>query len=188
MKLANTTTRYVPFANTVQSAENGFVVVFENGVGAGTKAIRFFACRSVLGSLVSEFRTADNAITDTEWHHVAITATGNGNSAAIYVDGLASSVTVATNLNALATGNATRLFNLGSGPATSGFILPFGGQLDDIRLYNRALTAGEVRQLYQVGRGNMPLRRRRRHTNQAGGFRAYWARNNSRLIGAGNVS
>jgi hypothetical protein len=42
---------------------------------------------------------------------------------------------------------------------------------DDLRIYNRALTAGEVRQLYQIGRGNMPLRRRRRYTEQAGGNR-----------------
>jgi hypothetical protein len=62
-------------------------------------------------------------------------------------------------------------------------------RFDDSRLYNRALTVGEVLQLYNVGRGNMPLRRRRRCVEQAaGGFKGYWARNNSRLIGAGNVS
>jgi hypothetical protein len=62
-------------------------------------------------------------------------------------------------------------------------------QIDDVRLYSRGLTDGEIRQLYQIGRGNMPLRRRRRGVEQAaGGFKAYWARNNSRLIGAGNVS
>ena len=58
------------------------------------------------------------------------------------------------------------------------------GQLDDIRIYSRALTAGEVRQLYNVGRGNMPLRRRRRYTEQAGGFKGYWA-NRQHLIGSG---
>jgi hypothetical protein len=61
-------------------------------------------------------------------------------------------------------------------------------QQDDIRIYNRALTLGELRQLYQIGRGNMPIRRRRRYTEETAGFKAYWARNNSRLIGAGNVS
>jgi hypothetical protein len=45
----------------------------------------------------------------------------------------------------------------------------FNGQLDDLRIYNRALTAGEVRQLWQIGRGNMPLRRRRRYAEQAAG-------------------
>jgi hypothetical protein len=59
------------------------------------------------------------------------------------------------------------------------------GQLDDIRIYNRALTAGEVSELWQIGRGNMPLRRRRRYTQQAAGFKAYWARRQSQLIGGG---
>lgn len=58
------------------------------------------------------------------------------------------------------------------------------GRVDDIRIYNRALTATEVRQLYQIGRGNMPLRRRRRYTEQAAGFKAYWA-NRQHLIGSG---
>ena len=45
------------------------------------------------------------------------------------------------------------------------------GLIDDVRLYRRDLTAGEVRLLWQIGRGNMPLRRRRRYTEQAGGNR-----------------
>jgi hypothetical protein len=184
MRLANTTTRYAPFASTANSVEKGFFVVFENGVGLGTRAIRFTSFRGVLGSPVSEFRSADDAITDTEWHHVSISANGSGNTASIYVDGKALSLTVATNLSALATGDATRLFTLASSPSTGGFILPFGGQLDDIRVFNRALPPSEVRQLYQIGRGNMPLRRRRRYTEQAAGFKAYWA-NRQHLIGSG---
>jgi hypothetical protein len=61
----------------------------------------------------------------------------------------------------------------------------FDGQIDDVRIYNRALTAGEVSELYNVGRGNMPLRRRRRYAGQAAGFKAYWARRQSQLIGGG---
>jgi hypothetical protein len=58
-------------------------------------------------------------------------------------------------------------------------------QIDDVRLYSRGLTDGEIRQLYQIGRGNMPIRRRRRCVEQAaGGFKAYWA-NRQHLIGSG---
>ena len=60
----------------------------------------------------------------------------------------------------------------------------FSGQIDDVRIYSRALTAGDVRQLWQLGRGNMPIARRRRYTEQAG-FQAYWARRQSQLIGGG---
>jgi hypothetical protein len=29
--------------------------------------------------------------------------------------------------------------------------LPFAGSIDDVRIYNRALTADEVKQLYKLG-------------------------------------
>jgi hypothetical protein len=184
MKLAATGTRYAIAGNTNLSAESGFSLLFENGVGVGTRAIRLLVTRGVLASPVSEFRSSDNAINDTEWHHVAITAAGNGNSGRIFVDGKQLSTTVTTNLNALATGNSTRTLTLGS--QTNGFTFPFGGQLDDIRIFRTALTAADARQLWQLGRGNMPMIRKRRYTEEAaGGFKAYWARRQSQLIGGG---
>jgi hypothetical protein len=183
MKLAATGTRYAITGNTSVSSESGFLLLFENGAGVGTRAIRLLAFRGVLGSPVAEFRSADNAITDTDWHHVAVTANGNGNSGRIFVDGRQLSTTVATNLNALATGNSTRTLTLGS--QTNGFTLPFGGQLDDFRVFRSPLSADDSRQLWQLGRGNMPIVRKRRNTEEKAGFKAYWARRQSQLIGGG---
>jgi hypothetical protein len=168
MKLAATGTRYAIAGNTSASSEVGFLLLFENGAGVGTRAIRLLTFQGSLGSPVAEFRSADNAIADTEWHHVAITAAGNGNSGRVFVDGRQLSTTVATNLNALATGNSTRTLTLGS--HSNGFTLPFGGQLDDIRIYNRALTPSEIQLLYTGGRGVglMPERiKHRRKTTAA---------------------
>jgi hypothetical protein len=61
----------------------------------------------------------------------------------------------------------------------------FLGQLDDYRLYSRALKSGDTRQLYQLGRGNMPRIRQRRYSVEEAGFKAYWANRRSRIIGAG---
>jgi hypothetical protein len=185
MKLAATGTRYAIAGNTSVSSESGFLLLFENGAGAGTRAIRLLCFRSSLGSPVSEFRSADNAIADTEWHHVAVTANGNGNSGRVFVDGRQLSTTVTTNLNALATGNSTRTLTLGS--QTNGFTLPFGGQLDDFRLFRSPFGAGDARQLWQLGRGNMPIVRKRRNSEQeaSAGFKSYWARRQSQLIGGG---
>jgi hypothetical protein len=184
MKLAATGTRYCIAGNTSASAEKGLFLLFENGVGAGTRAIRLFVTRGVLGSPVADFRSADNAIADTEWHHVAITAAGNGNSGRIFVDGKQLSTTVTTNLNALSTGDSTRVLTIGS--QTNGFTLPFGGQLDDFRMFRSPFSAADARQLWQLGRGNMPIVRKRRYTEEAAaGFKAYWARRQSQLIGGG---
>ena len=130
---------------------------------------------------VTQFGDSMNSVvsySDGVWHNCVALHTGSAWS--LFLDGRS----VAT--KTMTTNPTASTINLGRNPF--GGANPFPGQLDDIRIYSRALTAGEVRQLYQIGRGNMPLRRRRRYTEQMAGFRAYWARNNSRLIGAGNVS
>lgn len=59
------------------------------------------------------------------------------------------------------------------------------GLIDDFTIYNAALTASEVREVYRRGRGygiGASLHRSRR---SASGFKAYWARRQSQLIGGG---
>ncbi len=78
------------------------------------------------------------------WHHIVATQTGT--TASLYVDGvLVNTATVA------AIGN-------GSGPIyigryNSGYY--FNGSIDDVRIYNRALSAQEVQQLYKLGGGTI---------------------------------
>jgi hypothetical protein len=112
-----------------------------------------------------------------------ICGTYDGQQMKIYIDGALSNSANETRTIKY-TANTFWIGRWGGGGADN----HFGGLIDDIRIYSRALTAGEVRQLWQIGRGNMPLRRRRRYTEQAAGFKAYWARNRSSIIGAGNVS
>jgi hypothetical protein len=77
--------------------------------------------------------------------------------------------------------NAARLY------FGNGFSAYFQGQFDDARLYSVGLDALDCMQLYRLGRGNMPMARKRRYTEQeqAAGFKAYWARRQSQLIGGG---
>ncbi len=91
-----------------------------------------------------------------------ITVVGLRTTVAWYYNGLL----VESATNAAASSGGMVVNTIGTGAASPLF---FDGQLDDIRIYSRALTAGEVRQLWQIGRGNMPLRRRRRYTEQAAG-------------------
>ncbi len=84
-------------------------------------------------------------ITDTNWHHVAavISGTAAGNLT-IYLDGLPAAPLTAT------------IANAPSGPKHIGNKLtlntPFKGQIDEVRLYNRSLSALEIGRL-AVGRG-----------------------------------
>ena len=63
------------------------------------------------------------------------------------------------------------------------------GLLDDMTVLNRMLTANEIQQLYQLGRGGMYGRRRRTlrrvGVEQGAAFKAYWARRQNQIIGGG---
>jgi hypothetical protein len=185
MKLAATGTRYAIAGNTSASAEKGFWLRFENGLGIGTRAIGLFVTRGVAGSPVAAFQSSDNAINDTEWHHVAVTAAGDGDSGRIFVDGKQLSTTVQTNLNALSTGDSTRSLTIAS--QTNGFTFPFGGQIAEFAIWNRMTTTSEIRTLYRIGPGWFGKRESRfpGYAEQAAAFKAYWARRQSQLIGGG---
>lgn len=72
------------------------------------------------------------------------------------------------------------------GSFNSAFPSPYHNRpVDDVRMFSRALSSIEIRQLYQLGRGNMPRIRQRRYSVEEAGFKAYWANRRSRIIGAG---
>lgn len=75
-----------------------------------------------------------------EWHHVALVLSGSDDTT-LYVDGVnvgsvANSVSASSDTFVLGTYNDTNYFN---------------GVIDDVRTYNRALSADEIKQLYAMG-------------------------------------
>jgi hypothetical protein len=75
-----------------------------------------------------------------------ITFTYNGTTNILYIDGVAATPTSAT---AHQTATTTQVF---IGTYGSGEFL--NGEMDDVRIYNRALTAADVAQLYlYTGKG-----------------------------------
>lgn len=115
----------------------GYLLSYENGGEVGV-----YISDGV--DEVSIFSTT--LISDGAWHHVALTATRTGN-ATLYVDGVVE-------------GTPASLSTVGSldEPGSPVFIgdigfqgQPFDGALDDMRIYNRALTASEVQQLSRLG-------------------------------------
>ncbi len=84
------------------------------------------------------------SITDTNWHHIAVVKSGDvGNNLSFYVDGAAA--------GSAAVGSVSTP----SGSARIGALLDvsvaaqFSGNIDDLRVYNRALSAAEITRLSQ---------------------------------------
>ncbi len=84
-------------------------------------------------------------ISDGKWHHV--TSVFNGSNIKQYVDGVERSSTNVT----VSMGSSAASWQIGFDPelAGSGMV----GQIDDMRIYNRALSAAEVKRLYELGGG-----------------------------------
>jgi hypothetical protein len=73
---------------------------------------------------------------DGNWHHLALTY--NGAALVSYIDGAQTATNPVT--GAITTGSPTNIGNYGGYYAN--------GYIDDVRIYNRALSANEVKQLY----------------------------------------
>ncbi len=79
------------------------------------------------------------------WTHVAITWATNGNLIA-YVNGVS---TVSTTAGALPIGTNSEPLVIGGSPwSTSPLYFPVGGSIDDIGIWNRALTPAEMLDVY----------------------------------------
>ncbi len=90
-----------------------------------------------------------NPILDNAFHHVAVTLDRGANSLSIYVDGILNESADATGLGTL--DNATRLF-IGRGTLdTPTGAQPFMGAVDELTLYDRALTSSEIEDIYDAG-------------------------------------
>lgn len=106
------------------------------------------------GGCINGNRASDNDIVtnDGQWHHfVALlttdTASASGNSAHIYIDGELHDGTYTQATAPYVTDGSNPLI-IGARIVSPSY---FSGAIDDVRVYNRALSADEIRALYQLG-------------------------------------
>jgi hypothetical protein len=86
------------------------------------------------------------AIGGTNWHHVAVTV-NRAKAIHWFVDGVAHGSTVPAHTGSLV--NTASLIIGANGPDNPGGF--FNGWIDEVSLYNRALTAAEVKAIYTAG-------------------------------------
>jgi len=83
-----------------------------------------------------------------QWHHVVATADIGTDSYKIYVDGIEQSTSGSVNISSIFAGTAT--LNIGATKKGTDDLFN-SGVIDEVRLYNRALSADEIERLYQMG-------------------------------------
>lgn len=94
--------------------------------------------------------TSSIPVLDNTWHHISFTFTSN--ALKFYVDGVEDTGITKTTDNSVSSLYST-VENVHIGSFSSPIATQyFAGSLDDVRVYNRALTAAEVTSLYNLGR------------------------------------
>lgn len=93
--------------------------------------------------------TSMDIVTDSSWHNAILTYDGPGNPVRYYLDGqlinITSNITLAT---------ANSFVGIGNSPFAN---VPFLGSLDDIGIWNRALTECEIQDLYHAQLGSQAI-------------------------------
>jgi hypothetical protein len=113
------------------------------------------------------------------WQHIALTYNGS-NTIAAYLDGALQGTTTGTSA---ANFSAMFDFAIGARISTASYL---NGLVDDFCMFNAALTANEIREIYRLGRGYGVFPEPDFDEGfAAAGFKAHWARRQSQLIGGG---
>jgi len=91
------------------------------------------------------------AVDDGQWHHVVCVS--DGSAGFIYIDGVAAALTTNRNVGGWPNVTTATALNIGRYSGGSNYDQ---SSLDDVRIYNRALPAVEVRRLYQASAAGYP--------------------------------
>ena len=118
-------------------------------------------------------------ITPNGWFHLTFVSNGVRSASRMYVNGVSVSTTDGAFAGADLISNPTTLVRIGARDVSGAVSLPWNGSLDDVRIYNRALTAIEVHDLYISGtsrptRANASTATLQQGTNLTSGLVGHW--------------
>ncbi len=103
-----------------------------------------------------EVSSAINSITFNAWNHVVFTYDNNGDrKGRIYING--SETTYQSQIAAVGTMTSDAGQNLVIGNRDVDLARTFDGSIDEVRVYDRALTASEITDLYRLGAARMKV-------------------------------
>lgn len=135
-------TATVWFRQSIQNSS--FDALLSQATGGGTNGRNWLyvvGTTAKLGSaLGGTLMSSTSTLRLNHWHHGAVTLSGSIRS--LYLDGVLENSTTTT------AESSTGQFAVGRGIA-SGYTQNFPGVIDEVRIYNRALSGSEILQLYQ---------------------------------------
>lgn len=121
--------------------------LWEDVAGSASARTNMYSFAVGNGSSLSRAEASSNTAVAGQWTHVVGVWQQSPEHIYIYINGvLSQSDTVLSGVAMANTSDPVRIASTGSGVSV------FNGAIDEVRIYNRALSAAEVTQLYNVGR------------------------------------
>jgi hypothetical protein len=137
----------------VSKKNNGYLAPYELFVNAnGSIQLIANTLPNSNGHYAAATTNSSGLITYGVWHHVVATFNGSSNMN-IYVDGTLASSTISLTgspFTSVFSGTAPILIGAYSTYGLDGTTYNFNGLIDDVRIYNRVLSATEIQQIYNT--------------------------------------
>jgi len=130
--------------NSGTSGEKGFFILYDNRSSMGSPK-RLNCTLTMGGGNVISSLSANDIITDNNWHSIGIS--GDGTNIFFYVDDV--KTTGSNTMGTLSTGDSTNILQLGK-INNLGSLL-FGGNLDNVAVWNSLLTDADYTALHGGG-------------------------------------
>ena len=142
-------------ADTIDTVNEDYIVARSTADPLGPYALYLFSGSSLgfgwrddVGAL-EVYETAGGVIQTGIWTHVCAARNSALNDVDIYINTVNTAVTPTGNVAVTTTSSNTTIGRLGDYVAGN---VSFDGLIDDVRVYNRALSASEIMKLYNMGR------------------------------------
>ena len=115
------------------SSDHKVKIVLDKDVGGGSR---------------DAARASVNAVNDDKWHHIVGVYDGPNTRLDLYVDGVLSTASLEGTIPASISSQSRPIYIGNDNGATRAY----QGSIDDVRIYNRAISSTEVLQLYNLGK------------------------------------
>jgi hypothetical protein len=132
--------------NIISKSQSGYYL-WGSGITTNN-ALHFYHYFNVSAG---QWLTPNDSVTLNNWNHIAFVFTRSSASVpVIYINGVPQTLTVASSPSGAPFDETSRPIEIGNTTFTSAN--PFDGKIDEVRVYNRALSAAEIKTLYTSGK------------------------------------
>lgn len=157
---------------------NTGMFVTKKGQSGSTDAGFYYAILTTTGGAI-EARISDGTnqvvhsptnitgLNDGRWHHIALVVDRNAQTINSFIDGRAETASSISTVGSL---SSTNHFVIGARSSTGTCSTPTPISVDDVRVYNRALSATEITGLYNLGGGKQNASQNKKYTNSLVGL------------------